>query len=298
MHHQRFAPLVSARLVCVAMVALAGAACSSSFSTDASIPTQFNADDGGAASTDAAPGPAYDAVSDAGATLSLCGDPTNECVPDESASDKALVQSCPVPPAGPDGGAYADGGAPVSACRLTSKSGQHAVALCALSGAGKDGDACASGSDCSAGFECVSSPGRCRHYCCDPTECKTLGVGAPTDATFFCDVQTQSSSNLKVPVCLPMQACKLLGTTCGPDQTCSIVDVPGGLTSCVQIGPAKVGESCETTHCGPNLVCLGTAGKRSCQQLCDPSQASSCPVNQQCKQPWPVLKMESAGICQ
>lgn len=270
--------------------------CSSSFSADATDFVPFNTD--GGVTNDSSPGPAYDVASDAGAAPSLCGDPS-VCNPDESADNKMLAAQCTTPMA-PDAGKYGDAGANAvgPACRLASN-GKSVAAACGVAGVGHDGDACTTGSDCSAGFECVSSPGRCRHYCCDPAACKLVGQGQSNDTTYFCDVQTQTASSAKVPACLPVQACKLLvANSCGQNQTCSIVDVITGTTSCVQVGPAKVGESCETTHCGANLVCLGSPGKRSCQQLCDPSQTGVCPNGLACKQPWQILIMDSAGICQ
>ena len=285
-------------LACAAVGSFVVGGCSSSFGEmTADLAPPFNTGDGGA-SDDATPGPAYDVAADAGTAPSLCGiGLSSACSPDESAGDKLLAKQCAVPSV-PDGGKYADASASGPACRLGSN-GKEVIAACGLAGLGQDGDACTTGSDCGAGFECVSSPGRCRHYCCDPIACKAVGMGSTNDTTYFCDVQNQTSSNVKVPACLPVQACKLLvANSCGVDQTCSIVDVLTGTTSCVQVGPAKVGESCETTHCGSNLVCLGSLGKRSCQQLCDPTQTGVCPNGQACKQPWQILKMDSAGICQ
>lgn len=291
-----FQPRLNLAVILAVAGVVVATGCSSALgdATDAFIP--FNTGDAGG-SDDATPGPVYDVAADGGAAISLCG-AMAKCAPDESTADKSLAVSCPVP-AVPDGGSYSDGGSLSfgPACRLSS-SGKDVTASCTTAGLGADGDACTVGADCAAGFECVSSPGRCRHYCCDPLSCKAVGQGSTNDMSFFCDIQTQTASNVKVPVCLPVQACKLLGNQCAQNQTCTIVDVVTGTTSCVQIGPAKVGESCETSHCGANLVCLGAPGKRSCQQLCDPTQPNSCPNNQTCKQPWSILKMDTAGICE
>lgn len=239
----------------------------------------------------------YDSRSDAAGVVSLCNVDTSDasitCNPDLSQQTK-LAPMCGAAPADGGKGGYDSGPpAPELACRVAK--GATDAPVCSVAGSGGDGAACTTGEDCAAGFECVSSPGRCRHYCCDPTTCKSTGT---SNGPFFCDVQTQAAADVPVPVCEPVQPCKLLGDTCGPDATCSIVDPSAGVTSCVAIGPQRVGDSCESAHCGALLACLGAPGKRTCEQLCDASKSDSCPTGQSCKQPWAVLKTSSAGLCQ
>ena len=284
---------LSLRLVTlVAAAALATpVGCSSSTSADLALGAPINTDGGG---QEVDGGFTYDGrASDAGPGVSLCGAATN-CQPDLGAQDLAMMCMSPVVDAGApsDGGSYTP---PARACHVEPSSTD---AVCELAGQGKDGDACTSGSDCSSGFECVSSPGRCRHYCCDPTLCGVLAKLDTSTTGLFCDVQSEAAhSGVKVPVCLPVQDCQLLGTTCGPTETCAIVDSSAGIKSCVEIGPVNVGESCEANHCAANLSCLGSPGKRVCQQLCDPMKAGVCPSGQTCQQPWTVLKQDNAGIC-
>lgn len=199
----------------------------------------------------------------------------------------------------PDAGADAQASAGSPACRVTEQKSAAAPA-CVQAGRGGDGDACQSATDCGAGYECVGSPGRCRHYCCEEAACSPKADGGLPLPTRFCDVQTQlSAPKLHVPVCLPVQPCKLLGTVCATGQTCGIVDTSSGTTSCVDVGPAKVGESCNSTHCGANLACLGGPGARVCVQLCNPTSRNpgECPTGTTCKTPWAMLKNAGVGIC-
>jgi hypothetical protein len=121
-----------------------------------------------------------------------------------------------------------------------------------------------------------SDTGACRRYCCNHDAC---------DSASFCDVQRIfKTSDVKVPVCMPIAQCKLLSDSC-PDQTCSVVDEQRGVTSCVDIGPRGVGDECETDHCAKELVCLGTIGARKCFKLCDMTGATTyqCPAGQECR---------------
>ncbi|MEO8797745.1 MAG: hypothetical protein ABI551_07665, partial [Polyangiaceae bacterium] len=81
------------------------------------------------------------------------------------------------------------------------------------------------------------------------------------------------------------------------DETCGIVNDDDGTTSCVQIGPAKVGESCDETHCGRNLTCLGAEGARKCVALCDKSK-SNCSASQTCVGSAPLIHDMGIGVCQ
>lgn len=190
---------------------------------------------------------------------------------------------------GSGSGGTGSGDAAVSgACRVRvdSQDGQPKPTCIAPTGGGNDG--CIVSTDCAAGYECVGSPGQCRHYCCDPTSC--------TAEQQFCDIQTMAEQgSLRVPVCMPVRSCKLLSTTgCVEGETCAVVD-DLGTTSCVAVGPAKVGESCDTTHCGANLTCIGVVGARKCYKLCDMTR-TECATGEQCKAS-ALVKEPSIGIC-
>jgi len=163
---------------------------------------------------------------------------------------------------------------------------------CQLAGTGRDGAACQTGADCAAGFECVGA-GVCRHYCCDVHECEKMGK------LTFCDVQTETqNTDTRVPVCMPVRTCKLLlpgycdhGETCAPVRS-------DGTTSCVAVGPAKAGESCERDHCAEGLACLGAPGNRVCYQLCHTDSTTECPAPKKCKTSSAQFADPTIGVCQ
>ena len=209
------------------------------------------------------------------------------CSPDESKAS-LLAASC-----GGDAGASTggDAGPPSTASRAASCSTprSNTQPACTTAGTGDDGAACTTGSDCRAGFECVGNPGRCRHYCCDSTVCPTLDT---MGKAYFCDVQSETeSSAVKVPVCQVVQPCDLLRDKCAAGMTCALVDPNDGVTSCVAVGPAQVGQSCDVTHCATNLTCLGPEGSRTCQELCDSTHL--CPKGQSVR--GEVAVVEAAG---
>lgn len=175
------------------------------------------------------------------------------------------------------------------ACHV-SKSGPE----CLAAGTKGEGEACTAATDCASGFECVGTPARCRRYCCDSATCGAYGKTNGKD--YFCDIQAlATATSTMVPVCQPVMPCNLLGDNCAQGQTCALVDANKGLTSCVSVGPAKVGESCTTQHCAAGLQCIGNPA--TCHQLCDPKNPS-CPMGQQCFLGWPVLQQQGVGVCQ
>jgi hypothetical protein len=159
---------------------------------------------------------------------------------------------------------------------------------------GQSRESCVSPQSCTAGYECIGEDtGTCRRYCCDFVSC---------DSASFCDPQPIfKSSDVKVPVCMPIAQCKLLSDGC-PNQTCAVVDEQRGLTSCVDVGPRGVGDECETDHCAKDLVCLGTMGSRKCFKLCDMTGGASmydCPSGQHCKANSVIFPTaDNVGICQ
>jgi hypothetical protein len=162
---------------------------------------------------------------------------------------------------------------------------------CLPAGLGVDGVPCDSPSDCAPGYECVgTNHGACRHYCC----------GSSTPACLlsdFCDVQqTVQAPMLTVPVCMPIQPCQLLPNSCPSNETCAVVR-EDGTKSCVAVGNATAGQSCDTQHCASGLVCLGTTGARTCYTLCA-MKANSCTAPQTCKGGPPLFVDPGVGICE
>ncbi len=219
----------------------------------------------------------------------LCHDDPSTCMPDKA--------GCALPEdAGVSSTADAGDAGPGSACRVMLGDASTAAPVCGVAGQNQDGEPCTTGDDCAAGFECVGSPGRCRHYCCDSSACATLDNGN-TLKKHFCDVASEAEhTNVKVPVCQVVQPCTLLAGGCDQGFTCALVDINDGTTSCVPLGPAKAGQECGAEHCGRDLSCIGEGQAATCQQLCD--NYHPCPGDQQCMSSWPSLKQLGVGICQ
>lgn len=290
---------ISAALLGAALIA--PAACSVSFSTssmngnaadnsDAGTYDAGTTDDrmttGGADSGAGAPDGAGAAFE--GSPLCNYSKP-HGCLPDVPPT----MSDCNVSDAGADS-SDAGAAAPL-ACRVGFDTTLAAPApACVRAGYGHDGDACQTGADCAAGFECVGA-GECRHYCCEESTCDAFAKDT------FCDVQAMKAppvAGANVPACMPVRSCKLLMPGyCADGETCAVVRPSDGTTSCVAIGPAKVGDNCDETHCGDGLVCLGTVGSRSCFQLCRTSVSSDCPSGQTCKSGAPLFQDPSVGIC-
>jgi hypothetical protein len=99
---------------------------------------------------------------------------------------------------------------------------------------------------------------------------------------------------------MPIDSCPLLvlgGCGLYIPKTCAVVR-EDGRTSCVAIGNAKAGESCDTEHCGMNLVCLGSPGERTCFALCH-TKSPTCPgASQKCQGGLPLFPDPDIGICQ
>ena len=102
---------------------------------------------------------------------------------------------------------------------------------------------------------------------------------------------------MEVPVCMPAHPCDLLQPgTCPSGQTCAVVREDGSL-SCVEVGAAPAGKSCQTEHCASDLVCLGAA-TRTCYALCQVGKSNQCPASQTCKGGLPLFVDPSVGVCQ
>lgn len=252
----------------------------------------------------AAFGTTVDASVDAGRASDTSGSPlcahtSSDCFPDgpQNGFEQCIVTA----DAGASGGANgaggddagADGGATTAivteACRVRLDTSSAPKPVCVANGEGKEGAQCLVATDCAAGYECVGSPGQCRHYCCSASACAS--------GQQFCDIQTVAEiGSLRVPVCMPVRSCKLLATDgCSVGEQCEVVD-DQGTTSCVAVGPLHAGDSCETNHCGEHLTCLGVPGSRKCYTLCD-TQQNDCSTGETCKSGAPLFKDSEIGVC-
>lgn len=248
----------------------------------------------------------------------LCGDlGTAECVPDDPRQTPVCGNSpAPVDDAGTssssggvedeepndDAGEPNDdaGAAAVpQACRVRAE-GASLQNRCVTAGNGNEGAACTQGSDCGAGLDCVHSAGdspksgTCRAYCCEGTCSSAAGVGGEGR---FCDPAQRAEDGARIPACLPIKACRLLGKDeCSKSETCAVVREIDGSTGCVEIGDAQVGQACDVEHCAAGLTCLGQVGARTCFQLCSDTGVA-CPVGQECTWAPPAFREAGLGIC-
>ncbi|HXX67610.1 MAG TPA: hypothetical protein VEK07_10535 [Polyangiaceae bacterium] len=215
------------------------------------------------------------------------------CYPDDPATPKSCGSA-------PDGGTYdpsADYDGAVLACHIVSEGGVPPVQApaCLASGSGADGATCDASADCVATQECVGA-GTCRPYCCS----------APCDSQDFCDIQLETQNPaLVVPVCMPVRPCGLLNlptdaAACPDSDTCTaFVGSSGvGLTTCVAVGSAREGDSCDSQHCATGLVCLGMWGEKRCYALCHTEAGTECSSAQTCTGGLPLFPNPAVGLCQ
>ncbi|HEX4048081.1 MAG TPA: hypothetical protein VH309_09625 [Elusimicrobiota bacterium] len=214
----------------------------------------------------------------------LCHATYTTCFPDDA------INACdfPVDGGSADAGAAADDGA-APACHVVAGA---AVPECIPAGLGLTNATCSQSTDCAAGHECIGS-GSCRHYCCGGTSACQVNE--------FCDVQpTAEDPAVVVPVCMPEVPCVLLQDQydCPATQQCSVVREDGS-TSCVNVGTAKDGESCDAQHCARGLVCLGASGSATCAPLCYTAGPDSCATTgRTCVATLPLFRTEAVGVCQ
>jgi hypothetical protein len=221
---------------------------------------------------------------------------TGCCYPDDPASAQTCAQAaCTAPDGGPAGtGAYigVTFGCHVLPAPAANAADGGPIAACLPGGQGIDGFPCKGPQDCAASYECVGAVPTCQRYCCDGNEaCLSLQ---------FCDIQpTALSPQVQVPVCMPMEGCVLLSRlSCPANETCAVVRDDGS-KSCVAIGNAAAGQSCETDHCADGLVCLGATGMRSCYVLCHTGPSfHDCSPTQKCQGGLPLFPDPEFGICQ
>jgi hypothetical protein len=173
----------------------------------------------------------------------------------------------------------------------TADGGLWRTQTCTVAGTGAEGAQCQVSTDCAATYECVETPGQCRHYCCDGNSACD-GTYTPS----FCDVQPVVSGKFNVPVCVPISHCSLFGT-CPTGETCAVVK-DDGTTSCVDVGDAQAGDPCDETHCASGLTCLGNSGSRTCFKLCHVDTPSDCPSGTTCSGSAQLFTDPAYGICQ
>lgn len=307
--------LASVSLVALGVLAPASGCSVSAFSNDTHstsvAPNPYAPD---AATADAATIMTGSGSSGGGSDAATWGNPL--CRLSQASDDGGLYGCNPDQPATPidcamDGGAAAgDGGG--YACRVQpqapSSSGMNSTTTPATGCSPTSGDSvagvvCTTSDDCAPGYDCVGSPGYCRHYCCaGNTSCDDPDAGQP--AKTFCDVQflTQASAT-PVPVCMPVQPCslqdQLLSASpqqCPAMETCAVVR-EDGQTGCVDIGMQGPGDSCDRDHCQAGLVCLGASGQRVCYKLCDTQSGAQCTAPQTCQGGLPLFQDPRVGVC-
>jgi hypothetical protein len=234
-------------------------------------------------------GAAADAANTGFLSNPLCLHRTGTCDPDLSNVPTATNPTTATEQCGGEQSDAAPDAKVEYACHVTKTANGAVAPTCTASGA--SAGACGTSAICKAGFECIGAQaGECRRYCCDSAAC---------DPATFCDVQAIVSTDVIVPVCMPIVNCELLSAAspCRDTQQCGIVDQTKGTTSCIDVGPRKEGEECETDHCDRGLVCLGTTGSRKCFQLCQTNDTSSCTMGQRCLTNSVVFKGADVGIC-
>ncbi len=209
------------------------------------------------------------------------------CYPDD------MINACDIVPEAGSLGVEADANVNATpACHVVFDGTKVGTTCLASTVAGMYGSTCSHSTECSPGYECVEG-GTCRHYCCS-------GNSACSDNQ-FCDVQpvAESPSTL-VPVCLTQNPCVLLNEdTCPPSEQCAVVR-DNGATSCVAVGTAQDGQSCEQEHCARDLVCLGALGSRRCEPLCHtaPFPSTCKSTNRTCIGTLPLFPNPTVGVCQ
>lgn len=286
-------PSLARLLVCGALAALVLASvngCSSTASGQQTLKGDppLNGGDLAESSTGPDDGGAFSARQDAG----LGGNPL--CLVSAASCNPDSARSC-----------ASDGGS--TSCRIQKgpKADSPPAPVCEAAGAGTDGAACGAGADCAPGFECVGgtvsigsgpggAPGICRQYCCagDCTMARA-GNGGGT----FCDFAEHLPASFLVPVCVPVKPCELLkGYTCEAGETCTVVS-DDGVRSCVAVGKAAAGDSCDQERCQVDLVCRGKPGARRCLHLCKLGGANTCPKGGMCQSFGSKAQDSLVGFC-
>ena len=233
----------------------------------------------------------------------LCGSAaTAECWPDDPRQEPVCGNTlAPAPDGGSEDEPEEDAGVEARplACRI--KSTETGLQnQCVSAGNGGEGAVCSAGDDCGAGLDCVretsdkSTTGSCRAYCCQGL---CAGAASAGNSGRFCDAARRVEDDARVPACLPIRGCRLLGKDeCAANETCAVVREIDGTTGCVEAGAATVGAACDIEHCATGLTCLGQVGTRTCFQLCSDSGAG-CLAGQECTWAPPAFREVGVGVC-
>jgi hypothetical protein len=141
------------------------------------------------------------------------------------------------------------------------------ITECAPVGMGVEGAACDDSHECGALMACVEFEGKraCRPVSCTlPPDCLS--------GTYYEEAALRANgvtrTDLKIPVCLPVENCTLLAprNPCPEGKVCAVVGSEGE-TTCTAPGSAKVGESCdEVSRCSEGLLCSKFSNE--CVKIC------------------------------
>jgi hypothetical protein len=157
--------------------------------------------------------------------------------------------------------------------------------------------ACARDSDCMPGLACLDFADGLGFVCyqmCPEGSTGACGAGAACTGTF---------GDVCIQACRPTPApCDIYAQDCAsPTDTCTFVRNPetsDPYTGCRPAGMQAEGDPCggSAGSCGHGLVCISTAGRNTCHQVCDPDiMPAICPTGEECSgfaRTWMV------GFCQ
>lgn len=179
--------------------------------------------------------------------------------------------------------------------------------VCLAAGSKTIGKTCSESGECAAGMACAYAEGGSAATC-RPTCCVDACVGA-SDAgavgSLYCTLAVEARgtawldggvrSSERLPVCVAPQPCVYGGSaSCGTARTCA--PVGGGVTSCVDLGPRKAGESCAREACDGGNACVGQGGERTCLALCS-QRNPRCAAGERCVRSVVVSEDLDVGYC-
>ena len=209
------------------------------------------------------------------AGVSGCGGGGTETTPLDAGSDGTVVVldgggEVATPPDGPSACPGAcnyqtnEGCGPNQTC-FPAVSGGAATPACATAGAGKDGVACTTLSDCAPGYMCALGENVCRKLCCGGD----WSVCPDPDQRCLQKLSIKEANGASVAtgamVCVPVNDCDpLTPASCPtPTKSCQIIDGTGAV-ACVNEGQGEQGESCP---CKGGYLCVASACRRLCKAV-------------------------------